>query len=131
MSMIRPAFVIRAAILGTALCVVGSLPNSANAAESGPTPAPVIVHVNDFAYKPPTLTIVAGTSVTFINDDDYTHTVTAIDKVNYKPLFDSGNIDKGEKWTHTFTTPGTFKYICAYHDFVKATIVVRPAPTPS
>ncbi len=125
--MVRPALIIQAAILGAFVCAAGSLSNSANAADSA-SPAPVIVHVKDFAYKPPTLTVTAGTTVTFINDDDNAHTVTSVDKVKDTPLFDSGNLDKGEKWTHTFTKAGTYKYICAYHDFMKATIVVQPAP---
>lgn len=90
--------------------------------------APIVVHTKDFAFAPPTLTIPVGTKVTFVNDDDPAHTVTAVDQSNGKPIFDSGNMDKGGKWTHTFNTAGTFAYFCAYHTFMKAKIVVTPAP---
>jgi plastocyanin len=93
--------------------------------------AAIVVHTKDFSYKPVTLTIPVGTTVTFVNDDDTAHTITAVDQVGGKPIFDSGNMDQGQKWTHTFKTVGTFKYVCAYHPFMKATIVVTAAPTPS
>ena len=81
------------------------------------------MHTKDFAYAPPDLTIPAGTTVTFVNDDEPAHTVTAVDK-----SFDSGNMDKGAKWTYTFNKPGTYQYICTYHPFMKAKIVVTAPP---
>jgi plastocyanin len=98
----------------------------ARAADASPSaaasPAVVIVHTKDFAYVPEVLTIPVGTTVTFVNDDEPAHTVTAVDK-----SFDSGNMDKNAKWTHTFNTPGTFDYYCIYHTFMKAKVVVKPA----
>jgi plastocyanin len=89
-----------------------------------PAPSPVsIVHVKNFAYAPASVTINAGQTVRFVQDDDTPHTVTAADK-----SFDSGNLDKGQSWTHTFATPGTYAYVCAYHAMMKGTVIVRPAP---
>jgi plastocyanin len=121
------AFALALLALVPALRAVADPPVPAPAAST----VPLIVHTKDFAYKPPTLTIPAGTTVTFINDDDTAHTITAVDQLNGKPIFDSGNMDQGQKWTHTFQTVGTFKYVCAYHPFMKATIVVTPPPTPA
>ena len=118
------------ATLGLVFLTVGAPARYARAADM-PAPAastaPIVVHTKDFAYKPVALTIPVGTTVTFVNDDDTAHTITAVDQANGKPIFDSGNMDKGGKWTHTFNTAGTFKYVCAYHPFMKATIVVTPA----
>jgi len=113
--------------LAAGLWTVHAAPNAARAADA-PAPAasaaPIVVHTKDFAYKPLTLTIPAGTSVTFVNDDPAAHTVTA---TGDKPAFDSGNMDQNAKWTFTFKTPGTYQYFCKYHAFMKATVVVTAA----
>jgi plastocyanin len=121
---------IAATVLAAGLCTLLPEQNPAGAADS-PAPAasaaPIVVHAKDFAYKPLELTVAVGTTVTFVNDDDTSHTVTAVtmgdDK---KPLFDSGNLDKGQKWSFTFKKPGTYQYLCTYHAFMKAQIVVTP-----
>jgi plastocyanin len=81
------------------------------------TPA---VEIKDDAFSPPTLTIEAGQTVTFINDDDDAHTVTATDG-----SFDSKGLDSNGVWHHTFGRPGTYKYFCQLHPFMKGTIVVQ------
>ena len=80
-----------------------------------------MVSGNDF-YSPQTLTVVIGinSTVTWINSDDVPHTVTANDG-----SFDSGNLDAGQSWSHAFTVPGTYAYYCAYHPWMKGTIVVK------
>jgi plastocyanin len=111
---------LRAALAAT-LCAV-ALSAAANAA---PTPAPselpadAVVHIKDFAYKPPTVTIHTGQTVLFVNDDSDAHTVTADDK-----SFDSGGLDTNERWRHTFTKPGKYAYFCALHPYMKAVVVV-------
>jgi len=78
-----------------------------------------IVHIKDFKFDPATLTIKAGTSVKFINDDDDAHTATSSTKA-----FDSGGLDTHDSWSHTFATPGTYNYICAVHPYMKGVITV-------
>ena len=75
-------------------------------------------------YSPPTIKVVIGVNntVTWVNNDDAPHTVTATDS-----SFDSGNINAGQSWTHTFTTPGTYSYYCTYHPWMKGTITVLAA----
>ena len=90
----------------------------------GPAPAPstapaTVVHIKNFAYVPPALTVAAGTTVRFVNDDGEAHTVTASDK-----SFDSGGLDTGEAWSHRFTSAGTFPYFCAVHPYMHGTVVV-------
>jgi plastocyanin len=87
------------------------------AAATTPT---VTVHLHNDAFAPPTITIHTGDTVRWINDDDDAHTVTAIDG-----SFDSKGIDTNGSWTHTFTKPGTYKYFCELHPFMKGTIVVN------
>ena len=81
-----------------------------------------MVHIKNFTFVPASLSVPAGTSVTFINDDDEPHTVTAIDK-----SFDSEAIDTHESWKHTFAKTGTFAYFCEMHPMMKATLIVKAA----
>ena len=94
----------------------------ASAADSQATAAPssaTVVHIKNFAFSPPSVTIKAGETVQFVNDDGTPHTVTASDK-----SFDSGNMDQNAKWSYTFKKPGTYAYICTYHPYMKGTVVV-------
>jgi plastocyanin len=77
-----------------------------------------------FAFSPATLTIKAGTTVTWKNNTSVGHTVTSDDGKS----FDSGTsnpIATGATFSFTFTTPGTFAYHCEIHPFMKATIIVQ------
>lgn len=111
--------------LAIALLGAADAPASPSPAPSA-TAVPIVVHIADFKFKPAQLTVHAGDSVTFINDDGAAHTATASDK-----SFDSGNLDQGQKWTYVFKKPGTYAYICAYHAFMKATITVAATPAPA
>ena len=127
----RLALTLAATALAAGLCCVLPAPNLADSPAPVVSAAPIVVHTKDFAYKPLELTIPVGTTVTFVNDDDTGHTVTAVAEGDKKPLFDSGNMDKGQKWTYTFKKPGTYQYLCTYHAFMKAKVVVTPAPAPA
>ncbi len=94
------------------------------AAVASASPAPVaVVHIQNYAYHAASVTVHAGDSVEFINDDGDAHTVTSSDK-----SFDSGGLDTHETWSHTFTKPGTYTYFCALHPYMKATVVVVGVP---
>ena len=88
-----------------------------NVTSTGSAP---VVHLKDFAFQPATLTISAGQRVTFQNDDDEAHTVTATDK-----SFDSAGLDSGRTWSHTFEKPGTYTYFCVLHPYMKGKIIVK------
>ncbi len=72
-------------------------------------------------YTPQSFTVKVGGSVTWVNRDATTHTVTDNNKA-----FDSGNIASGATYKYTFTTAGTYQYYCTIHPFMKGTIVVTP-----
>jgi plastocyanin len=71
-------------------------------------------------FSPKRLEIAAGTTVIWTNNDQLVHTVTADDG-----SWDSGAIEPGKTWTHTFTQPGEYSFHCTPHPFMKALIVVR------
>ncbi len=88
-----------------------------------PLPAVLTIHIKDFKYNPTPAKIRAGDRVTFVNDDDEPHTVTASDK-----SFDSEGLDTTNTWQHVFTKPGTYTYFCELHPYMKAVVIVSPAP---
>jgi len=78
------------------------------------------VKIDNFSFTPTTLTVAPGTTVTWTNSDDVPHTVVSDDK-----LFKSKVLDTDEKFSYTFTKPGTYPYFCSVHPKMTGNIVVR------
>jgi len=78
------------------------------------------VDIVNFRFTPPELTVKAGTTIRWTNDGYVPHTVDFTDGVN------SGVLNNGDQFTHTFGTPGTYPYICHIHPFMHGTVVVIP-----
>jgi plastocyanin len=94
---------------------------SATASATGP-PAPVAgnsVSIDNFAFVPATLTVPAGSTVTWTNHDEEPHTVAASDGSFHSPGMGSQGT-----YSHTFPTAGKFDYVCSIHPFMHATVVV-------
>ena len=64
----------------------------------------------------------AGTTVTWINDDDIPHIVVSNNK-----LFKSKTLDTKDSFSFTFMTPGTYDYFCSLHPHMTGTVVVEAA----
>lgn len=77
-----------------------------------------IVTINGFKFSPQTITVTAGQTVVWKNQDSASHTV-AIDGTESPEMF------QGDTWSHTFDTAGTFDYICGIHPSMKGTVVVQ------
>jgi len=77
---------------------------------------------NSPGFNPASITVVIGVNNTVIwnNDDSVPHTVTADDG-----SFSSGNLNPGDSYSFTFTTPGTYAYHCSYHSWMKGTVIVK------
>jgi len=73
-----------------------------------------------FSQDQVTLVIGVNNTVTWVNNDNAAHTITARDG-----SFGSGNIGSGGSYTYTFATPGTYRYYCAYHSWMVGTVVVK------
>jgi len=71
-------------------------------------------------FGPKRIEISVGGTVTWTNNDQLVHTITADDG-----SWDSGPIEPGQTWSHTFTRPGEFAFHCTPHPFMKAVVVVR------
>ena len=98
----------------------------AASAPAAPGPdAPVAsntVAIQNFEFSPATVTVKAGTTITWTNQDSDAHTVTSM---NNGPLH-SPPLNTGQAFHYTFTTPGRFDYLCTIHPFMTATVVVTP-----
>ncbi len=78
------------------------------------------VTIANFAFGPASLSVAAGTTVTWTNDDSAAHTATADDG-----SFDSSSIAPGATFSQAFDTAGTFAYHCSIHPNMTATIEVN------
>lgn len=78
------------------------------------------VRIVDIGYEPKELTVSAGTTVTWTNTGDLPHSVTSDDGGK---TFDSSPdcvksgkcMAKGDTFSHTFDSAGTFTYMCQVH----------------
>ena len=87
---------------------------------AGPTaPAGTSVRMAGSRFEPATMTVAAGTTIRWFNDDALPHTVTAADS-----SWDSGNLAPGGAFERRFDSPGTYAYLCRYHPGMTGTIVV-------
>ena len=78
------------------------------------------ITIDNFTFQAPTITVAAGTEVTWINRDDMPHTVTSDDK-----LLKSKALDTDEKFSFTFANPGTYHYFCSIHPKMTGEVVVK------
>ena len=80
-----------------------------------------VVSISGYAFHPDTITVVLGVNntVTWINNDTVSHTVTSDTS-----LFDSGTLAPGATYTRTFDQAGTYGYHCSIHPFMTGTVVV-------
>ncbi len=120
-SMLRRAgFPLAFALICAAALPLASLIRPAHAA---PAPAAAItVKIGNFNFGPKAVVVPAGATVTWINDDDAPHTVTAGDG-----SFRSRTLDTGEQFSFTFAKPGEYGYFCSIHPMMTGKVVVRAA----
>ena len=100
------------ALLAAALTLAAAAPAAA-------PPSAAAVHIQNFRFGPQTLTITAGTIVTFVNDDEEPHNVTANDHSYRSPI-----LPPGARFTHQYAAPGDYPYFCALHPHMTGHIVV-------
>jgi plastocyanin len=80
------------------------------------------VEIANFKFAPLDLTVSAGTTVIWKNADDSPHRVADINGA-----YASAALDTDDSFSHTFATPGVYRYICSLHSYMKGEIVVKPA----
>jgi plastocyanin len=78
------------------------------------------VSIANFAFSPATINVSVGDTVVFVNNDSVAHTATATDG-----SFDTGTIQPGGSASVTFTSAGTFSYMCSIHPNMTGTVIVN------
>ena len=91
---------------------------SSTSGQGQPEGAQVVI--SDYKYEPADITIKAGESVTWTNEDSVQHNAAADENAFEGPL-----LSKGESYTFTFDAPGIYPYHCTPHPFMKATVTVE------
>ena len=86
-------------------------------------PVASAVSIHNFTFTPQTLTVKAGTTVTWNNKDDIPHGIASDNNAFRR----SKALDTDDKFAFMFTTPGTYQYFCYLHPYMKGTIVVQPS----
>ena len=111
-----------------ALIPAAGFPSHASAgrpANSGSAqPKVVTVVIRAFKFEPATVTVHAGDTVEWKNEDIVPHTATA-DGSSEKPAFDSGTIKTGATWRFVAPEKGTYNYICTLHPNMKGELIVQ------
>jgi plastocyanin len=79
------------------------------------------VSIVDVAFQPTDIQVPVGSTVDWVNDDPFAHTVTA-----REGDFDSGTMDAGAVYSETFDQAGSFDYFCAIHPSMTGTVTVTP-----
>jgi plastocyanin len=99
-------------------------------AESGESVGPqsqigTNVTVKLFQYQPGRIQVKAGTKVTWVNEDEIFHTITAGEPAKKGGGFDAPLDGKGKSFSFTFSQPGTYSYYCDRHEHMRGEIEVR------
>ena len=105
-----------------AALLTAALPELTAAGEAAAAASSATVTIDNFAFAPPTLTVTAGTTVTWKNEDDSPHRIG--DK---NGTFKSAALDTDDTFSHTFAAPGEYPYICTIHPYMVGKIIVKPA----
>jgi plastocyanin len=105
---------------GNTMASMAMAAQSAGVTAGASTPvATDAVDIKNFAFSPATITVPAGSTVVWTNDDSIQHDIT----------FDGGSIvssvlNHNDTFSHTFSTAGTYHYICSIHPFMHGTVIV-------
>jgi amicyanin len=79
------------------------------------------ISIHNFSFTPPTLTVKAGTTVTWTNKDDIPHGIGSANNAFKK----GPALDTDDSYSFTFTAPGTYQYFCYLHPHMVGSIVVE------
>jgi len=118
----RPLLMIAAGavLLGWGGFVAVSGAQTPQAAKAAPSAQSNKIVLKNFMFEPASLTVKAGSTVTWTNMDEEPHTV-----VSSSGLFRSNGLDTKDTFSFKFDKPGTYGFICSIHPQMVGTIVVQ------
>ena len=86
-----------------------------------PNPEPNTVVISNLSYSPSTMTVAAGQTITWRNDDAVGHTVTSDSGTE----LNSPVLAQGQTYQHTFSTAGTYPYHCTIHTSMHGSVTAQ------
>jgi plastocyanin len=105
--------------LAVAIVLLAGCAAQPNAA-AAPVETAQVTMPPSYRFDPPVIRVPSGTTVTWRNSDNFTHSVSVVD--GKFPLL---NLSPGQSGTITFDQPGEYAYICTYHaQDMKGTVIV-------
>jgi plastocyanin len=104
-----------------AIVVTNFVVNDQQSAATRSAAAPDTVVIKNFSFSPKPITVKTGSTITVINDDNTTHTLTA-----NNGAFNTGDVGGGQNGHITVDRAGTFAYHCTIHTFMTGTARVTP-----
>jgi plastocyanin len=110
---------LRLIVLFTALASTACLAEDQTNAGAGPV---ATVSMDHNTFIPGEITVVPGTTVTWVNKEAMPHTVVDTNKG-----FRSKTLAKDASFSFTFATAGDYDYLCSIHPNMKGKIIVKPA----
>jgi plastocyanin len=107
---------------GCSKSTTDNTPNTGNTGGTGGTGGPGAnqVFIQGMAFNPASITVTAGTTITWTNKDAIAHTVTSDSNA-----FDSGTVKSGATFSFTFAAAGTYSYHCIIHPSMVASVTVN------
>jgi plastocyanin len=103
------------------VAVVNGCKKDDNSPASSGTPPANEVWMQSNAFNPSSITVSAGTTITWRNKDSAAHTVTS----NNGGFTSSSNISGGGTYSFQFMTAGTYPYHCTIHSGMTGQVVVQ------
>jgi plastocyanin len=113
-------------VLFTIISITSSCTKSSNIYGTSPNPAGSgspgtdEVWIQGMSFTPSTITVTAGTTITWTNKDAVAHTVTST-----TGIFNSGSIPQGKTYSQLFSTTGSYPYFCSIHTSMAGMVVVN------
>jgi plastocyanin len=123
-------FTIRAAVVASLLASTACFASEGSASVEtivvasahDPARGSQTIKIGNFTFSPATLEVPAGTTLTWVNEDDVPHVVVGTDKGS--PLT-SPALDTEDHYSVVLTQPGTYKYFCSLHPHMTGTVVAK------
>ena len=110
------------AVVGVTLLAAACGPVN-GAADASPVATDKVDLPASYKFAPAAITVTAGTTVTWTNDDHFTHSVDLADDASEPPV-----MSPGRSVQHAFDTPGRYAYVCSFHPNDMRGVVVVTAP---
>jgi len=86
---------------------------------TGPSVSDNTVTIHDLSFDPQVISVKAGATVRWVNEDDATHNIMFA-----TPGFSTFLLSSGQSFSQKFTRPGTYDYSCKIHPFMHGTVQV-------